>query len=309
MQKLFKQLPADNAIKEVNNLLATIPLLQIKRQDITAIEQSYNISLLQEYSLNLEEFYAVYLGALLSDKVFTAEESGELQHLQNILGLDAAHCQQLREKIGAAVYRKAFEEAVAGRRLSKESADGLTQLAMSLQLPSKIAEAISLQARQQPVDLFVNVLRAKARLSPLDEQELSAMSGSLGINVWAGNEQNKMLSEWKQYWQLENLPLPVIQTSVPMQKGEVCYLESRQAKWYEGSKLVDTGTLCLTNKRILLAGLQKNSNVRLEKITDIKSSGSGVLIMKDAGKNPTLFLPGSMDIFMIVLNRLVVEFK
>lgn len=307
LQRVFKQWPQDDAIREVNNLLAATPLLQISREDVGAIEQRYGVNLLREYGLNLEEFYAVYFAALLADQVLTVEESQELAHLQAVLGLDAVVCQTLRGKIGAGVYRKAFEEAVAGRRLPKERAGALSQLASSLQLPAGIAEEISLQARRKPVSDFIQHLGTKSRLSPLDEQELAAMGGSLGVNAWADAAQARLLGEWKQYWELENLPLPIVEPAVPLQKGEVCHLEIKNARWLEGSRLVDSGTLCLTSKRVLLTGLQKNSNVRLEKITDVKTSGQGILLMKDAGKNPTLVLPVDNTPFVIILQKLIVE--
>ncbi len=304
LQKLFKQHPAENAVKEVNNLLATQPLLQITRQDIEVFERNYQVNLLQEYALNLEEFYAVYLASCLDDRVFTQDESSELMHLQAILGLPDKNVKSLREKIGTDVYRKAFEEAVAGGRLTKENERALVTLAASLQIPQAIADAISKDTRHQVVEKYIALIKAKARLCPADEKELTTMAESLSVDLKIHKDNLILLGKLKKYWELENLPLETIATDIPLQKGEACFLSVKKVQWREGTKLVDSGVLCLTNKRILLAGLQKNSNVRLEKILNAATTRDGIFINKDAGKNPTLVLPQYQDEFLILLDRL-----
>jgi len=80
-QKLFKQVPQENAVIELNNLLAAKPVLNISQRDIEAIEGKYRLNLRKEFKLNLEEFYAVYLNHCLADKVINDDELKELNSI------------------------------------------------------------------------------------------------------------------------------------------------------------------------------------------------------------------------------------
>ncbi|MEZ4901774.1 MAG: hypothetical protein R2822_08470 [Spirosomataceae bacterium] len=62
MQRLLRQQPIENAVIELNNLLATQPILSINRTDLDLIEQRYSV-LLSQFMLNLEEFYAVHFNS------------------------------------------------------------------------------------------------------------------------------------------------------------------------------------------------------------------------------------------------------
>ncbi|RYF80988.1 MAG: hypothetical protein EOO03_16965, partial [Chitinophagaceae bacterium] len=79
-QRIFKQYPGDNAIIEVNNLLAIRDILSIKNEEIEAIGQKYELNLQQEYALNLQEFYAV-----LWNQYLKLEDSSDMMNQTNHL--------------------------------------------------------------------------------------------------------------------------------------------------------------------------------------------------------------------------------
>src|SRR5688572_26477710 len=87
-QKLFKQFPQENAVIELNNLLASKSIKEISKNEIKEIEHRYELNLIREFKLNLEEFYAVYLNYCLADRVLNEQEIEELGHLKNVLELD-----------------------------------------------------------------------------------------------------------------------------------------------------------------------------------------------------------------------------
>ncbi|HEU0125137.1 MAG TPA: hypothetical protein VFQ56_02430, partial [Flavobacterium sp.] len=117
-QKIFKQIPQENAVIELNNLLATKSLLDISPNNIEEIETKYQLNLLKEFKLNLEEFYAVYLNHCLADKILSEDELKELNHLKHILNLDDKTIGKLHAKTGEIIYKKSFQEAVADGRLT-----------------------------------------------------------------------------------------------------------------------------------------------------------------------------------------------
>jgi hypothetical protein len=109
-QKVFRQYPQENAVIELNNLLAAKPVKEVRQEDLSAIESRYKLSLEKEFKLNLEEFYAVYLHHCLNDKTLSAEELEDLKHLKVTFNLDDDTVTKLHAKIGEVVYKKVLKK-------------------------------------------------------------------------------------------------------------------------------------------------------------------------------------------------------
>lgn len=344
-QKLFKQSVRENAVIELNNLLAAKNLLQITTNDIKAIEDTYKLSLNKEFVLNLEEFYAVYLNHCLVDKILSNQELNELSHLKHILRLDDKTISKLHIKVGALHYKKSFEEAIADGRLTGNEENFLNQLAHTLKLPQELADKISAETRKTFVEHYVSGMLADQRMSPAEEQELQAISRSLNVNITLNEQTKEQLRKLKLYWAIENLDLPVIQPDIVIQKSEVCHMKIQRVNWYElrsvrqrtnyigystsfriakgfylrsGSsstqsysvdtmKLIDTGSLYLTSKRIIFTGTKKNTNIRIDKILNFTPHTDGLEIGKETGKSPMLQMTQQADIFCMMLERLLNE--
>lgn len=344
-QRLFKQFPEENALIELNNLLATKDLLHITQKEVEAIGNKYKLNLGKEFKLNLEEFYAVYLNHCFADKILSSQELNRLNHLKHILLLDDKTIRKLHEQIGEIVYRKSFQDAISDGRLSKEEEIFLNKLANTLQLPEQLANKISAETRSTFVAQYVGSIIADQRLSPAEEQELQAISGNLNVTLKLNDHTQEQLRKLKLYWAIENLDLPVIHPDINIQKSEVCHMILHRVHWYElrstrqqtsysgymtsfkiakgfylrsGShsaqsystdamKLIDTGSLYLTNKRIIFTGTKKNSNIRIDKILNFTPYTDGVAVGKETGRSPVLRVQQNADIFCMILERLLNE--
>jgi hypothetical protein len=316
-QRLLKQQPEENAVIELNNLLAARPVRDITKQDRQHIENKYAIDLKNEFSLNLEEFYAVYLNYCLADKALNDEEIEDLRHLKTVLDLDERVINDLHGKIGELVYKSSFEEAVADGRLTDQEKNFLSKLASDLKLPAQLVEKISTDVKTRFVQGYVEKIIADQALSPDEEQELNAITASLNVQLKLDERTQAQLHKYKLYWALKNLDLPVIRPGIELQKTESCHLQIANVRWSElrkerhGKYSVDTlteidrGTLYLTNKRIIFDGHKKNSNIRLEKILSVTLQKDGVRIDKDTGKDVTLQMTGEADVLQIMLQRLI----
>lgn len=344
-QKLFKQLPEENAVIELNNLLATKLLLNISKKDIEDIETKYQLNIHKEFKLNLEEFYAVYLNYCLADKELNDDELKELNHIKHIFNLDDKTIDKLHSKIGEIIYKKSFQEAIADGRLTQSEEAFLEKLETTLHLPKKLADNISSETRIAFIENYVAQIVADQRLSPTEEQELQDIANSLNVSIQLNEQTQEQLRKLKLYWALENLDLPIIQSNIVIQKSEVLHFKASHVSWYElrsvrqrvsysgystsfkvakgfylrsGSyrpqsysvdtmKLIDTGTLYLTNKRIIFTGTKRNSNIRIDKILNFTPYTDGVEIDKETGKSPTLQIAKNADIFCMILERLLNE--
>lgn len=342
-QKLLRQLPEENAVVELNNLLASTPVQDISRQDIKSIEDRYRLSLKKEFALNLEEFYSVYLNYCLRNSDLNKTERDELYHLAEILKLEEHTLQYLHTRIGELVYRNAFAKVIADGRLSNGDMELLNRLQHALQLSKALTEKIATEMRAAFVQEYVSGVIARMRFSPAEERELHDISSSLHVVIQLSEQTKSRLHKLKCYWAIENEQLPVVHTTAVLQKDEECYFTSSGVRWYEwrgtrnipGSsdvpmnfreikacyfnktgngrfsygadvmKLVDEGTLYVTSKRIILAGGVKNSLIRLDGISGLIASHEGVEIRKSTGKNAILRLGEQADMFCMLLQRVL----
>ncbi|WP_315822389.1 hypothetical protein [Paraflavitalea speifideaquila] len=171
-----------------------------------------------------------------------------------------------------------------------------------------------------------------------------AISNSLNVNIQLSDKTKDQLRKLKLYWALENLDLPIIQHNLTLSKSEACHLMIPNVRWHElrsvrqrtghsystsikiakgfylrsGNSnsrsysvdtmtLIDTGSLYLTNKRIIFAGAKKTSSIQLGRIINLSPYANGVEIDKETGKSPTLEIKQHADIFCIMLERLLNE--
>lgn len=345
LQKLFNQQPLENAVKEVNNLLASKPILQTSPVDIEEIERKYKVNIEEEFKLNTEEFYAVYLNYRLNDKSLSDDEINELKHLKTILRLNDKSIENLHSRIGEIIYKQSFEEVISDGRLTEKEETFLNKLENELRLPKELAKKISNETRYNYMSNYVAQIVADQRLSPEEEKEMTAIAASLNIEVKLDEENKAIFDKLKKYWALEHLELEGLDTEIVLQKAEKCFVVIDNVNWHElrsvrqrvnysgystsfkvakgfylrsGSykpqsystdemKLIDSGTLYLTNKRIIFTGLKKNSNIKLDKILNITPYTDGLEIAKETGKSPMLILPERPDVFCIILERLLRE--
>lgn len=343
LQRIFKQSLDDNSVISLNNLLASKQLSEISVQDIADIESEYHVNLSQQYDLNLQEFYATYLGYCLRKKDITADEQKMLQHLKSILRLPENIVTDLHTKLGANLFKTIFENAISDGRLTQQTEDRLDRLAQRIGLSDKVSSKISENARKAYISNYVGRIISDERYSPDEEKELDEIAKSLKVDLSFDKDLRWRLEKLKLYWQIENLPLPVISPGIILQKTETCHIQINNVGWHElrvvtqrvgytgysssikiakgfylrtGSyrprsykteqmKLIDTGILYLTNKRIIFAGRLKNSNIRLEKIIGFSPYSDGVEIQKDTGKSPLLTIQSNADIFCMMLGRLL----
>lgn len=339
-QKLFRQQPEENAIIEVNNLLAGKSVMEITITDIRFIEQRHNIKLSKAFGLNLEEFYAVYLNHCLADKTLDGDELKDLQHLKSLFSLSDRTLTYLHDQIGLTVYKASFIEAVADGRITPEENEFLKRLENELKLPKELAQKISSEVRTQYLIDHVDALIDTAEYSPEDEKEIREIARSLNLDADLPNKSKQQLKQLKAYWALENLPLVEFQSDVPLQKMEICYLKIGDVSWYErrGSsaydtyphnvshkafylqepakqknmdksalRFVDKGMVYLTNKRVIFVGQLKNSNIRLDGLKSFIPYKNALHLLKEKGKSPVLHFAKKEDVFALILERLITD--
>lgn len=345
-QRLFKQHPEENVVIEVNNLLATTPILQISRLDIAAIERKYNLNLRKEFGLNLEEFYAVVLNKAAADLTISDDEWNLLRHLWEIFELDDRTVTELHLKIGQHIYPKALASFLSKGYLMPGEHTLLSAFVKTMNLPAAFVNKTDHRLKQPLIDRIVDGILRQEQYSPEDQRKLHDACSNLGIRLELKDKTKWQLERLQQYWALEHEPLKIVSANIMLQKGEACYYIVSAVNWYElrsvrhtatsvgyssriklakglylntsrhtprsyttqEMKLIESGTLYLTNKRILLTSRSGNTkNIKLDKILNVHPYKDGIEIIKDMGKTPLLEIRKDADLFTLVLQRLIAE--
>jgi hypothetical protein len=315
LQKLFGQHSPENAIIALNNLLATKPVTEITSAELKELETTYQTSLI-EYRLNLEEFYAVYFHSVLDKYFLSDEDKLALRHLQHLLALDDRTINSLKDKIGEPIYQRAYESAISDGVLTEQENESLKTLKESIGLSDAITAKISEKARTHYIQNYFQKIIKDKRVSPKEEEDFKRVAENLKITTSLNEDSKALFEKYKSYWALENQSLPMVEVGIPLQKDEFCYFTLQNAEWYEPRvesrkygttylKLLDKGTIYVTNKKLTIAGREKNYNIKIDSIVNIEASLDGLNINKLTGKSPTIRLSKNADILEIILNRLI----
>ncbi|MBO9586389.1 MAG: hypothetical protein J7574_19670 [Flavobacterium sp.] len=340
-QRIFKQLPVENSVIELNNLLASYPINQISKDLIYEIEERYQISLKDEFKLNLEEFYAVYLNHCLDDGILCDSDFDNLNNLKSILSLSEESIGKLNKDIGVIVYKKFFDKSISNGRLVKKEEILLEKIEKDLKLPKSLVNKICRDGKQNFMQNYLENIIHKLDFSPSLQQEVLETGERLNIDLNFNKEINKQLERLRIYWKLENLPLETIKCDIQIQKSEECYFKIDAVEWHElknykhkpinynsdtkkikrfflnpqknnnavYTKYIDSGSLYLTNKRVIFIGSNKNLNIRFEKILRLTPQSDGIEIDKETIKSVYVKIFNQADEFSLILDKLIKQVK
>jgi len=291
VDRRLKRHPPENPVIEVNNLLAYAEHLKdVGADEIDGIGEKYEIDLRKKRRKGLIQLYQEYLSFCFEGGVGDAEVA-ELSHLESLFGLD--------------------EKAV--RKARKECWDG-----------------------------YMDRIIADERIDAEEYGRLNLAMEHLGLEV--PRKMKDQLLRYRAYWEIENLDLPVIEAPINLQRKEVCHFihtvdwhehraVSRRVSyggptarvklakgvyWRVGNvgvksvssevlKHIDSGTISLTNKRLIFMGSHRTTSIRLSRILDFQPYKNGVEIRKDKGRNPFLALKKNADIFAMILARVMAD--
>ena len=341
-QRLLNSEPKENAIAEINNLLASKPVPEITNEEIEEIAIRYNVDFYKKYSDQLKELYTTYLKSCLEDHKLTETEITELHHLKNILSLKESDISIIHNNIAGEIYKKTFTEIIKDGRLDKQEEESLKELQKRLLLPDNIEKKISADCRQKFVNNYFQMAIADKRLSDAELAEFEAISNSLQAQVNFDQATKEQLEKFKLYWIIENGKLPKQNVDLNLQKNETCffhskceYLEQRtvtKSIRYGGPSVsikimkglyyrtgsysvqkvttdqvqkIDNGIIYITNKRVIFVGNKKNSSIKLDKILSFTPYSNGIEIAKETGRNPIFIVESDADILGMILSRVL----
>ncbi|HXV62559.1 MAG TPA: hypothetical protein VEK15_17805, partial [Vicinamibacteria bacterium] len=288
--------------------------------------------------------YEAYVAFAFRDRVVTEDELDTLRALQRLLLLDEALIQRAYWDPILEMYGRQVDQLIADGRLTAEGRVALSKLKTDLRIPEEQAKRVYDARTGKRVEDFVAEIIEDKKVSPEEERELHAMCESLDVKInWSGDS-GETFARFRENWQLEHGQLTEIDVPINIQKKEACYAV-REVEWYETRRVtkrigysgptarlrimkgvywrvgsigvqpvsedvmahIDSGTVYLTNKRIIFIGETSNKTIRLSRILDYEVYTNGITLQKDAGKSPFLEFTDRPEQFGVLLGRMINE--
>lgn len=346
VQKIFGKTPVENAIIEINNLFASKQkdIEQISIDDIIEIANKYKVNLKNKFRDLRLELFQTYLHYCLIDSKLEDSEILSLAHIRNILLLTEKDVETQIEIETEKLYSKNVENAVSDGKLTESERKNLERLRKDLLISESVSSKIYEKSAKEILQKFIDGAISDERLSPEEEIEINEIATSLGINLKINEVSKYALERYKLYWQIENAELPELTPEINIQKSEKLHFKTH-ANWLEQRRItkrynyagptariklakgvyyrmgsiavqpvsediwqtIDSGQIYLTNKRLIFMGAKGNKTIRLNKILDIAPYKNGVDIQKETGKSPFIEFSDNIDIFSMILVRLMNE--
>jgi hypothetical protein len=346
-QNLFQRLarikPRENAIAELNNLLARSKNMRdIVLESIDVIASEYKVDFEKKFVTELKELYRTYVKCCLQNEDISDEEVEDLSYLRLLLHIGDDAGNEIYEYEAGLIYKQNVEKAIADGSLSEDEKQLLDRLRNRLRLTENITDTIRNESIQIYLQRRFDAALDDQRFTPQEEAELNTIAENLGANLIMDDNTTQALRKYRLYWQIENGEVPVIDVDINLQKTEKCYFTT-EIGWHEYRRsikriryggpvarikitkglyfraadyaikpitndvltLIDSGQLFLTNKRLIFMGDKKNSSIKLNKILDFATYRNGVDIKKDSGKSPFLEFGDNVDIFSMTLARAI----
>jgi len=343
--KLFGKTPNPNTIIEINNLLASKPVTDIKIKDVQSIVFKYRINLKRHFPDDIRNFYETYFEHCLDDKYLSDEEVQELVHLKRILTLNDKDVDSIHNKIAGKIYKKAVDEALDDNVLEPEEKAFLESLQKDLRLNSSIADKIYNDTAGNILQNLIDEALEDVLLTPEEEMEISELAGNLDIDYRADKKTHQELEKFKLFWQIENGNMPELNVNYELDADEKCYFKTNidwmeehnpvEKPYYRGAEMnekiasgiywkagklgsyelpsdvwhpLDQGRLFITNKRLIFAGKNEKVEIPLEFITDFESFNNGVEIkINKETLHPFLRFEKNIDLFSIILGNAIIN--
>lgn len=345
LQRIFRLQPKENALIEMNNLFArTEKIEDVSLEDLFEIAAHYGVDLHKKFNKELRQIVANYLRNCLEDLTVDGQELKNIKHLVRVFGINAYEFSKIRNEVSESIYAAKVQDVISDGKVTEREKDALMRLQKYFNLSEEATQKIYTEKAQSLLQNRLETAVADKKLSPEEDHEFQEIAQCLGITVHHDETTRNLLDRYRLYWLIDYGDIPEISVEIALTKNEKCHFVCR-ANWYEqrtvtkrirysGPTLrlkiakgfywrigdlgvqrvsedimthIDSGNLFLTNKRIIFLGEKKSTNIKVNKIVDFTPYSNGISIVKDAGRSPFLEFSKDVDLFALILKRVIRE--
>lgn len=341
LRRLFKRTNPENGYIELGNLLATERWTALHEGHVESVLRKHGAR-----SVSRKKAKALYTKAVkacAADDQLTTEEIEDLQRLRNLLGIREMEAQEIEQQIVHPKYQQAVSEVLRDQHVTVDEREGLVRLRKALRVDERTALKMWEENAEPILSRKWQTAVNDRRLSPDEQQALEAMARNFGITVEIDSATRTHLDRFRWFWQMENGTFPEVSVPIALQKKEVCHFAAAtmlhemrtetqrinyggpavsfrimKGVYYRAGSMrvervtrdvlraIDSGTIYITNKRIIFDGSRKNTTVRLSNILAITPYTDAIEIEKTSGRNP-IFTLDDPEWVSVLLSSLLAE--
>lgn len=257
------------------------------------------------------QHYRSAVAEVLEDGIVTDTEASRLDSLRSALGIDADHGLAVAGDLARESYLSILRQIVSTGSFDPAPRRLLFELRRGLAL--KHAEAVQL-IQDQCVPLFsqafANVL-SDGIVTPEEEAFLNWLREEIGLSDQDARPFYERLGVMKTLANCRSGQLPVVATKKLLEGGELCHWDSDCAHDYQTpTKIIQvSGSLLVTNKRVVFNSPTKNFSFSPWKIYEIESGRRSVRLKVDARSGSGAYLVSTPEMLDAILTGLAKKTK
>jgi hypothetical protein len=323
----------ENAFVEIENLLASKSLENLAAAEIINILSDYGIPR-DEAMPTLAKLYEKAIWHSLRDATLSDVERKDLTELRYVLDLEETVAAEVQSTVLRWTFREQLKKALDDEELSEVEKQKLEDVAENFSFSKTVKTDIYKEEVLAVMQEAFKRAVMDRRLTPAEELRLAKMGENLGIEITHDHATLITIKRLKLLARIDVGELPTIEPSLRLQRGEVCHAEfpcrlheyrvitrgvayhgptgririMKGLSWRYGYisatpvrseelRQLDSGTLYITNKRLLFNGSRRSVNTQLKKIIHFTAYQDGIQIEKDSGRDQ--FFLGSGDLELV----------
>lgn len=341
--RLFRRKPKEHCFLEVHNLLGSRDVQDLTAADVETILSEYKVAHL-EAAPRFLDFYGAAARHLATDDELSEGDKADLRHLRQVLGLEEAEAIAAERRVLAQIFRVRFAKVLDDGRAETEERAKLQRIAKSFALPPEVCNTVYKEEVMKAIQRTFDEATEDRRYTEAEERYVTALAESLGVHLTPSPEDQQNITRFRQLASIDAGRLPVVSSSIRLPPRETVHAEfpcrlhelrtvtrrinygglagnirlmkglsyrygsiSLQRVTSEDLRHIDTGTLYVTNKRLLFDGAAKNRSIPYQKVIGFTMYTDGVQVHRDTGRDPCFLGDGDLETLGAILDVVIAQ--
>ena len=244
----------------------------------------------------------------------------------------------------AQIFRVRFAKVLNDGRAETEERAKLQRIAKSFALPPEVCNTVYKEEVMKAIQRTFDEATEDRRYTEAEERYVTALAESLGVQLTPSPEDQQNITRFRQLASIEAGRLPVISAAYDSRLGRwstrssPCRLHelrtvTRRINYgglagnirlmkglsyrygsislhrvtSEDLRHIDTGTLYVTNKRLLFDGAAKNRSIPYQKVIGFTMYTDGVQVHRDTGRDPCFLGDADLETLGAILDVVIAQ--
>lgn len=345
IQKILKPNRKIELIIQIKNYLSERELNEISKDEIDIIFQEYEQKLHKKTILELNNIFKEFISYYLNEIEVSEIDFVEIEKLSDLLRITKEFRDEIIQENAKKRFRVEVIQLLINGKSVHENKDEIDNLQKILRINEDDFKEIVDTERVRVVKEYFSKAIKDGRYSPEEEEGFYELVKKLDVSPTFNDDTIAIIQKSKKLWEIENQSLSTINVNINLSQNEKCF-HSTYADYYEyrtvtkkinyngptlrvkimkgfyyriGNfntsketeevlKKIDTGRAYITNRRIIFIGSNRTYSILLKKILDMEPFSDGIKIMKDTGRNIFLRFNNEIDLFTLILARVVKDY-